>query len=459
MIDIGYKKIRSPSNFRKSVDISYIMDNKNQEMQSKYVASNNSSNFNNMSAIIAPGNSALTANNSMVRSASQKSYLLRNYGYSPIYKKEILKESKLTESPPLMNQNKKMNFSRIGIDVLNSNRVMMNFNKKNYLGSGYYYRHVRSDSQKSTLKQNNIIIKEPDVKENLPVTNANIQNSSVVSENYFEEKNNNSTNLSMSKDLKINNSLSNSNLSLINEKSNYNNNSKKRIKLCNDNLKLNLLNKISDENMNLDNCVNFLRDLTSDGCDNKSFVNHLKLFESFLELEFSLDNYGGITTSNSYFPPGAKRPNHLICLRRFFGILREEYFNNKKLFQSCDFFLFETLNKLYQKSLKLQIILFAVFFVCSSHVILDSTVKANIKKLMISLVAPVINIFELFIYNQVLLNYSEIFSKELKVEFGEKYTKVYKNYKMSKTGKLSDMITILNKNLESLSLNIKQFSG
>jgi hypothetical protein len=455
MIDIGYKKIRSPSNNRKSFDITYIMENKNQEMIGKYAASN-STNLNNMSAINGSNSTANSANNSMIRSASQKSYLLRNYGYSPIYKKELLKEAKMTESPQLMSQNKKMNFSKIGIDVINSNRVLMNFNKKNYLGSGYVNRHVKSDSRKATLKQNNIIIKEAEVKENLPVTNANSQNSSVISENNFDDKKNNSINLSLSKEMKISNSLTN--LSIINEKSTINN-TKKRIKISNDNLKLNLLNKISDENMNLDNCVNFLRDLNSDGCEDQSFINHLKLFESFLEVEFSLDNYGGITTASSYYPPGAKRPNHLFCLRRFFGILREEYFKNKNPSQSCDFFLFESLNKLYQKSLKLQIILFTVYFVCSTHIILDSTVKSNIKKLMVSLTTPVINIFELFIYNQVLLNYSEIFSKDLKVEFGEKYTKVYKNYKMSKTGKLSDMITVLNKNLESLSLNIKQFSG
>jgi hypothetical protein len=451
MIGIGYKKIRSPTNSRKSFDISYTVDNTKEDQLSKI----NLGNQINMSSIAAI-NSVNTANNSLIRSASQKSYLIRNYGYSPIYRKDVIKEAKVIDSPQATSQNKKLNFSKIGIDVLNSNRVLMNFNKKNYLGSSYINRHIRvSDSRKPTIKQNNIIIKDAEKKESGTVSGGNSVNTSVISEINIEDKKNNSANLSLSKEIKIDNSLSY--LSTINEKTTG---SRRKNIISNDNLKLNLLNKITDENLNLDNCVNFLRDLNNEGgLDNQSFVNHLRLFESYLEVEFSMDIYSGNSSASVYFPPGGKRPSLLFSLKKYFSILKEEYGRNKNS-QSCsEFFLFESLNKLYLKSLKLQIILLSVFFVCSTHVILDTNIKTQIKKLMVSLTGPVVNIFELFIYNQVLLNYNEIIAKELKVDFGEKYSKVYKNYRLGRMVKLSDTVVVLNKNLESLSVAIKQFSG
>jgi hypothetical protein len=381
-----------------------------------------------------------------------------NVNLSPV----VNKNTKKFETPSHLDR--KNIFSAIGMDVLNSNRVMMNFNRKNYLAGA---KILPSPEKKKNyvIPKNNIVIKDYE-----PITEKKINNiipkikkmdeevsttKIISSPSQIEEKNtnftmiNDFTNIPNISDLSIlNNSVINNSVatkSIINEKPI----SIKKPKLNRENLKMNLLNLSNNNPENYDNTVNFLREIS---IDNSSFNNHLRMFELFLDIEICVENFGVGSLNNLSNISHLKKPNLFATLKKFFYLCKHEYN------PSSQFFLFDSLNKMFEKFVKIQILVLSSILVALNNLVIDSSTKSQIKKLITGLINPIINFYDIFIFGQVNLNYNYVYSKILRPDFSEKYGKIFKNYRMNKGIKTSDLVSLITKNLENVFFIIKQFS-
>jgi hypothetical protein len=337
-------------------------------------------------------------------------------------------------------------FYKVGLEVINSNHVMMNFNKKNYLGVGSIpnrrkVQHTKVRFNNSPIDKEALKVSEFTEEQKLnfdhsAISMINDLNLSNISNGIKKEKSFTSIKTNKSNDMSL----------IPNKLTDF----RSRKRLSNNTLKMNYMTK---ENPEMDNCVNFMRDISSNDI---SLINHIRLFEVYIEIEGGLDSFG---SGNMFTISMTRRPSLAVSLRKFFSILREDYDNSLLLDFSSEFFLFDSVNKLYLKSMKIQMVVLMILFISFTHLVSDSALKLSLRKLMASLTLPLINIFENFIYGQILLNHNEIFVKYLKPNFHEKYLKILKNYKVAKSGRLSESAVTLNKHLDSLVIMIKQFSN
>jgi hypothetical protein len=384
-------------------------------------------------------------NNSIISNKEESSPKnLNDQSFNSFEAKILNKKESLDKSNNSFVSNRRK-FYKVGLEVINSNHVMMNFNKKNYLGIGYVSNHKKKAQQKKIIPNNILIDKDAQKVIEGEEQKINPDNSAISLINDL-----NLSNISnVMKKEKSFSSIKSNNMSLV---SNKLPDLRSRKKLSYNPLKMNYMSKTKDDNPEMDNCVNFMRDMPSNDI---SLINHVRLFEVYLEIEGGLDTFGN---GNAYSISVTRRPSLSISLKKYFSILRDDYDNSVLLDFSSEFFLFDSVNKLYLKSMKIQIIVLMILLVCLNHLVCDSNLKLSIKKLMAGLTLPVVNIFENFMYGQILLNHNEIFLKYLKPNFPEKYLKILKGYKLTKSGRLSESAVSLNKHLDSLVIMIKQFS-
>lgn len=304
------------------------------------------------------------------------------------------------------------------------------------------------------LAKNNIKKKSNTLEKS--VNNSNLFNSCSVLDN-SEMKSNFNTDLTASNSIspKINfTNFSKINNSIVLPKTN-----KSKITLSR-NLNLNFLEKaITNENKQLDSYVNFLCDIPDDGA---FLISHLKIIEASLDIELVYENYlinNGLIIDINY-SKNCNKNTLILMLKRYFNVLKKELTVSNKIENKTndEFFIFHNINKLYSKLIKLKIIIYGIIMLCYTQMSSDVNLKTQLKRIYSSYFGLFINFFDLFIYQQLSMNYPDIILN-LKQDFSTKYSKIYKNYKVNKEARLSDTVFILIKNSDGILLMIKQFSN
>jgi len=174
-----------------------------------------------------------------------------------------------------------------------------------------------------------------------------------------------------------------------------------------------------------------------------NFIKAVKILEFWLEVEIHLEN----------------RATIINTFRRFFLFLRAEISENDFMGSiSFDFFQIQNLNKIFAKILKILVFITAVFYIIYQNFTVDSSLKAQMKKLASSLSNPLMNFFEFLIFNNKKCLEKIIEGSNVKYDFMEKYTKVLKVHRISKGTKAPEALINIIKNLDSCLLIIKQFS-
>jgi len=230
------------------------------------------------------------------------------------------------------------------------------------------------------------------------------------------------------------------------------------------NINLNL-NDLSTITMIKNSNNNFLKEITN----KSSFLNHLKLFEINLEIDDAINNYSSLNIYDNYYVNSyIKSVNkHFIFseFRKYFQILKKEFLNGNvnRIEQEnlneteFNFFIDEKINLLYEKLLKLQMIVFSILLVLFKNLNLDDNVKVHIRKLCSSLIYPMINFYDCFVMHHPLVGNDIYIKKSLSPSFRDKFKKIHKFNRMNKYFSIKDNIFFLNKFSDELMIFIKQF--
>ena len=202
-----------------------------------------------------------------------------------------------------------------------------------------------------------------------------------------------------------------------------------------------LINILKDENNsikgndleNIDLSMNFLKDLSS---NNTTFVAFLQLIQTHMDIELlldSTDNNGNnlfrrkaINTINS---DKIYKLNNL--LNNYFNILSAIYLknNNNKIAPIDNFFLYQSINVIFHKCIKIQICLFCAILVTISQLAtfeINTMIKNHFHQIIKEISNPLLTIFETFIKEEINLNYPELITINLRPDFNDHYNKLHK---------------------------------
>jgi hypothetical protein len=323
----------------------------------------------------------------------------------------------------------KMKFAKIGMDVINSGKVLVNFNKPN----GKF-------NKNNQIPKKNLVIDIDDVdKEDLFNKNSPIKhiNSSNKRSKSYQIKN---KNFPKKDDKKTTNIHSGGSIS------------PKAIS------RSPFKNKLDE---NFENSVNFLCDLS---LDNFSFINHLKLFECHMEIDPIIET---LSTSKSAKQTENSTSKLITLLNKYFTILRETYNPHSysaytytytsSLNQNLDsFFIYQNLNTSYQRLIKLQILIMTIFIISVTQLNVEASLKSHMRKVFTNLNQGMVLMFENFIMEESTINYSEIITKNLDIDFFDKFNKMCKVYKSIQGVRNSDLLSIINKNIDGVIISVKQ---
>ena len=240
----------------------------------------------------------------------------------------------------------------------------------------------------------------------------------------------------------------------------------------NSNLDNNLLNILKEENSNLnskdleniDLSMNFLKDLTT---NNNTFIAFLQLIQAHMDIELLLDSTEN--TGNNLFRRKAANPinsdkiyklNNL--LNTYFNTLSIIYLkNNNKIAPIDNFFLYQSINIIFHKCIKIQICLFCSILVTLSQLLtyeINSMIKNHFHHIIKEISNPLLNIFETFIKEEINLNYPELITINLRPDFNDHYNKLHKIQKFTHNYKNSELISLISKNLDKCVNSMKYYS-
>ena len=228
---------------------------------------------------------------------------------------------------------------------------------------------------------------------------------------------------------------------------------------------------------NIDNGMNFLKDLSS---NNNTFVAFLQLIQTHMDIELLLDstenngnNLFRRKATNAITEEKIYKLNNL--LNTYFNILSTIYLksiitnnqiinnrNNQSKTDPIDnFFLYQSINVIFHKSIKIQICLFCSIFITLSQFgiyEINMMVKNHFHQIIKEISNPLLNIFETFIKEEVNLNYPELITINLRPDFNEHYNKLLKIQKYTHNCKNSELISLISKNLEKCVNSMKYYS-
>ena len=234
-----------------------------------------------------------------------------------------------------------------------------------------------------------------------------------------------------------------------------------------------LINILKDENNsikgndleNIDLSMNFLKDLSS---NNTTFVAFLQLIQTHMDIELlldSTDNNGNnlfrrkaINTINS---DKIYKLNNL--LNNYFNILSAIYLknNNNKIAPIDNFFLYQSINVIFHKCIKIQICLFCAILVTISQLAtfeINTMIKNHFHQIIKEISNPLLTIFETFIKEEINLNYPELITINLRPDFNDHYNKLHKIKKFTQNYKNSELINLISKNLDKCVNSMKYYS-
>ena len=289
---------------------------------------------------------------------------------------------------------------------------------------------------------NNINKKKMKLRGNIKINNTFNKEGSSVNSSIKDDFNN------ISKGL-IN---SNSNKNINGIKINNNNNNNKN----NNNHQNNTLSSI-------DNSVNFLRDFSSEPY---TFILFLKLIQSHMDIEIIINNSFDGNRNNVF-----KRKTNIVItnetifklsklLNNYFNIINAIYSNNTSNIND-NFFLFQYMNNLFHKCIKVQMLIYSSLMVTLSQLGLyeiNSMIKNHFHKIIKELTNPLLNIFELFIHEELNINYPDMIKTNLRTDFDDRFNKLYIENKINKVYKNSELLSMINKNIDKCSNSLKYYS-
>ena len=244
--------------------------------------------------------------------------------------------------------------------------------------------HIYQNGNQNFQINNNINKKKMKLRGNIKINNTFNKEGSSVNSSIKDDFNN------ISKGL-IN---SNSNKNINGIKINNNNNNNKN----NNNHQNNTLSSI-------DNSVNFLRDFSSEPY---TFILFLKLIQSHMDIEIIINNTFDGNRNNVF----RRKTNIVITnetifklsklLNNYFNIINAIYSNNTSNIND-NFFLFQYMNNLFHKCIKVQMLIYSSLMVTLNQLGLyeiNSMIKNHFHKIIKELTNPLLNIFELFIHEE-----------------------------------------------------------
>ena len=240
-----------------------------------------------------------------------------------------------------------------------------------------------------------------------------------------------------------NNNQSSKDLSSNNNYSNRNNSNEKN------NLKEGDFNNLNE----IDQTISFLKDLSK---ENKSFIYLMKLIQTNVDLESLFNKIPSNEIIND---------EELIIVRvqikRYFTILsslNKYYDSNMKKVDR--FFLFESINDIFYKSIKIQICLFTWILVTLSQFNkneISRMIKNFFKELIKNVSNLLLNIFNHFIKNDINFKYEiQKNNNDLQI-FKYNIDRNLNNQKINHNYKNSELITLISNNIDSSFNSIKSF--
>ena len=240
-----------------------------------------------------------------------------------------------------------------------------------------------------------------------------------------------------------------------------------------------LVNILKEENNNLnakdleniDLSMNFLKDLST---NNSTFIAFLQLIQTHMDIELLLDSTEN--TGNNLFRRKAvntinnEKINKLSnSLNTYFNTLSLIYLkknnipinNNQKNAPIDNFFLYQSINIVFHKCIKIQICLFCSILVTLSQLgiyEINTMIKNHFHQIIKEISNPLLNIFETFIKEEINLNYPELVTINLRPDFNDHYNKLHKIQKFTHNYKNSELISLISKNLDKCVNSMKYYS-
>jgi Dullard-like phosphatase family protein len=251
------------------------------------------------------------------------------------------------------------------------------------------------------------------------------------------------------------------------------------------NLDKELINLLKEENNgfnsqdleNIDISMNFLKELSN---NNTTFVRFLQLIQTHMDIELILDSTEN--NGNSLFRRKAVNTinaekiyklNNL--LNTYFNTLSLIYGNTNKNSNTVvqgdnqtktvhfdNFFLYQSLNIIFHKSIKIQICLFSSILATLSQLCtyeINIMIKNHFHQIIKELSNPLLNIFETFIKEEVNLNYPELITINLRPDFNDHFNKLHKIQKFTQNFKNSELIILISKQLDKCINSLKYYSN
>ena len=246
-----------------------------------------------------------------------------------------------------------------------------------------------------------------------------------------------------------------------------------------------LINLLKEENNgfnsqdleNIDISMNFLKELSN---NNTTFVRFLQLIQTHMDIELLLDSTEN--NGNSLFRRKAvntinaeKIIKLTNLLNTYFNTLSLIYGNTNKNSNTIvqgdnqtkavhfdNFFLYQSLNIIFHKSIKIQICLFSSILATLSQLCtyeINIMIKNHFHQIIKEISNPLLNIFETFIKEEVNLNYPELITINLRPDFNDHFNKLHKIQKFTQNFKNSELIILISKQLDKCINSLKYYSN
>ena len=247
---------------------------------------------------------------------------------------------------------------------------------------------------------------------------------------------------------------------------------------------INIINYKKEELNNINEAKYFLNEINE---DNKNvLIIFIKLIQIHLDIEILLDNS---STNNfrrritTYTNDKIYKLNNLI--NNYFNTLSHlqnitqiqenniniESKNNKQdeinnsnsfLYQRYNIFIFNIINNLFHKCIKLQICYYAAFLVSLSQLNIDNIdtmIRTNFEKIIKEISNPLYTLFKIFIMNEIKEKYIKLLSNNIKQNFYEKFNKYFNEDKMIYCYKKSDILKLISNNINKCIDSLKAYSN
>ena len=380
--------------------------------------------------------------------------------FSPTYRTPV--------SLPSLNSNfKKPNYSHLKLNnSLNEGNLHSTLEKKILKPPKPL---KRDNTQEILLNNNNESNLLPQINN---ITNINIHIYQNGVQNYLNS-NSNKKKIKLRGNIKINNSpKDSSNITLPISKSDLNsisNDVSKELINSSSNQNINPKNNNNKNNNNnslssIDNSVTFLRDFSNEP---NNFILFLKLIQNHMDIVIAIDNALGGNRNNAF----RRKTNITITnetifklgklVNNYFNIFSSIYSNNNNINVNDNFFLFQHINIIFHKCIKVQILILSALLIILNQLSIyeiTSMLKNHFQKILRELTNPLLNIFELFIHEDLNINYPDTINTNLRTDFISRFNKLYAENKINKGYKNSELLSMINKNIDKTSGSLKFYA-